>query len=498
MGQEISASEFSADDVARFEQALRAETALARELFARHGYAPRTRMAGFELEAWLLDHNGFPKPCNQSFLARMADPLVVPELSRFNIELNGTPRPLQGAALSLLETELANTWARCLANAQADEATVVAIGTLPTLREADLDLASMTPARRYLALNQQVLAARGGRPLRLRIAPGQATDDAARGALDTSHADVMLEAATTSFQVHLQVPAAQVARHLNASMILSAPLVALAANAPFLFGRALWHETRIPLFEQAVDCGEGSDDSDGAGLPHDLGRTDLAHLGRRRVSFGSGYVGTDPTELFADNLARYPVLLPLVSEEPPQRFAHLRLHNGTLWRWNRLLIGFEPDGRPHLRIEQRVMPAGPSVADMIANAAFYYGCAHMLATAAQPPEAQLPFDAARRNFYLAARDGLGATIRWLDGRDHPVTEVLAELLAQAREGLARLDIDTADRERSLDLLAARLRTRRNGAAWQLAHHARHHDFFHLTADYLAHQRSGRPVHEWPL
>jgi hypothetical protein len=477
MGQEIATSRFSADDFARFGACLADETRLARETFAHGGFAAGGRVAGFELEAWLLDRNFFPSPCNQSVLARLDDPLVVAELSRFNIELGGTPQPLHGRALSLLEEELAATWAKCLRGAHEDEATVVAIGTLPTLRESDLDLATMTPSHRYLALNQEVLRARGGRPITLDIQGGGGHDH-----LATTHADVMLEAATTSFQLHLQVGALQMARHLNASMVLSAPLVALAANAPFLFGHTLWHETRIPLFEQAVDCG------------------DDAHPERRRVTFGAGYVGADPTALFADNLERYPVLLPMVaSDAPTGAFAHLRLQNGTLWRWNRLLIGFDGDGyaAPHLRIEQRVMPAGPSVADMIANAAFYYGCVYMLAHQAVPPETLLPFANARHNFYRSARDGLGASVTWLGGREVPVVELLEHLLPLAREGLQRQDLDTDDIDRFLDLLAVRLRTRRNGAAWQLAHHARHGDFFRLTADYLEHQRSAAPVHEWP-
>jgi hypothetical protein len=478
MGQEIATSRFSADDFARFRACLADETRLARDTFAHGGFAAGGRVAGFELEAWLLDRNFFPSPCNQSFLARIADPLVVAELSRFNIELGGTPQPLHGRALSLLEDELSATWAKCLRVAHEDEATVVAIGTLPTLRESDLDLASMTPSHRYLALNQEVLRARGERPITLDIAGG----GAGRDHLATTHADVMLEAATTSFQLHLQVGAAQVARHLNASIVLSAPLVALAANAPFLFGHTLWHETRIPLFEQAVDCG------------------DDAHPERRRVTFGAGYAGPDPTALFTDNLEHYPVLLPMCSDAPSAAFAHLRLQNGTLWRWNRLLVGFDGDGhdRPHLRIEQRVMPAGPSVADMIANAAFYYGAVYMLAHQAVPPEALLPFATARDNFYRAARDGLGATVTWLGGREMPVVELLEHLLPLAREGLQRQSLDAGDIDRTLDLLAVRLRTRRNGAAWQLAHHARHGDLFRLTADYLEHQRSGLPVHEWPL
>lgn len=476
MGQDISATRFTSDDFGQFRQRLAEETRLARDAFASGGFASAGRVAGFELEAWLIDRHHFPAPCNQRFLERLADPLVVPELSRFNIELNSTPQRIEGKALSRMEAGLSGTWARCMAAAHAEEVTVMAIGTLPTLRESDLDLGSMTPSNRYVALNREVLRARAGRPIVLDIHGMTGSTDH----LATTHADVMLEAATTSFQLHLQVGASQIARHLNASMVLSAPLVALSANSPFLFGHRLWHETRIPLFEQAVDCGDG------------------AHPDGRRVTFGSAYLGEDPTEIFADNLARFPVLLPVLSDTPADAYAHLRLQNGTVWRWNRLLIGFEARGEPHLRIEQRVMPAGPSIIDMMANAAFYYGAVHLLATRAQAPEAAIPFEQVRENFYRAARDGLGARITWLDGRTLPVTAVLEALLPLAREGLRLQDIDEDDIDRYLDVIAVRLRTGRNGAAWQLAHHARHADLFRLTADYLEHQRSGMPVHEWPV
>jgi gamma-glutamyl:cysteine ligase YbdK (ATP-grasp superfamily) len=174
------------------------------------------------------------------------------------------------------------------------------------------------------------------------------------------------------------------------------------------------------------------------------------------------------------------------------------LHNGTVWRWNRLLIGFDAANAPHLRIEQRVMPAGPTMVDMMANAAFYYGAVHMLATRPQAPETALPFAQTRANFYRAAREGLQAPQDWLPGQGGTAAQVLERLLPLAREGLVRLEVATADVDRYLDIIAVRLRTGRNGAAWQLAHHDRHGDLHRLTADYLAHQRSGMPVHEWPL
>ncbi|WP_313952140.1 glutamate-cysteine ligase family protein [Accumulibacter sp.] len=473
MGKEIGSDGFTEDDFARFGRRLEAETAHAREAFASGAFAKEGLVAGFEVEAWLVDEHFFPVPRNVSFLKRMDNPLVVPELSLFNVEINGTPQPLRGTALSQLENELKATWQQCIRAANEEGAALIAIGTLPTLRERDLSLASMSPFKRYAALNEQILRLRGGRPLAL--------DIAGIDTLSATHDDVMLEAATTSFQVHLQTPAAEVARTYNASLMLAAPLVALAANSPFLFGRALWHETRIPLFEQAVDCCQPG------------------HPEHMRVTFGSGYLDDDPTTCFAENLSAYPILLPYEEPGPLSSYAHLRLHNGTIWRWNRMLIGFDANEVPHLRVEQRVMPAGPSLVDMIANAAFYYGVVRLLARLAGSPESQLPFAVARDNFYRAARYGLEAQLVWLNGRNENVAELLLrELLPLAREGLSELNLASADIERYLEVIAGRLHSRQNGAAWQLAHYAKHQDFFRLTADYLEHQSRFMPVHEWPI
>jgi gamma-glutamyl:cysteine ligase YbdK (ATP-grasp superfamily) len=292
--------------------------------------------------------------------------------------------------------------------------------------------------------------------------------------LELLHEDVMLEAATTSFQVHLQTPLEQAVRHYNAAQILSAPMVALAANSPFLFGKQLWDETRVPLFEQAVDTRE-----------------------ERRVTFGAGYLEHSPLEGFIDNLRRFPVLLPVAFATGEGRFCHLRLHNGTIWRWNRLLLGLD-DAEPHLRIEHRVMAAGPSIPDMIANAALFLGAAHSLALADIAPETRLPFASARANFYRAARDGLRAQIVWLDGKPIAITTLLREeLIPQACAGLDRLGIDPNESRHYLDIIRARLDSGQNGAVWQKTYLARHgRDFVRLTAAYLEHQHSGKPVHEW--
>ena len=474
MGQEIDRIAFGRPDFEEFSSRLAEETALLESWLGEGQFEQSAYVGGFELEAWLLDSNYFPLPANQAYLARLNNPLVVHELSKFNVELNGTPQPLIGRALRCLEEELTSTWRQCLEVAHEFEGTLIMIGILPTVREQDLSLANISPLNRYYALNQQVLESRKGRPIRL--------DIQGREHLRLTHADVMLEAATTSFQVHLQAPADEAVRYFNAAQILSAPMVALAANSPFLFEKCLWEETRIPLFEQAVDVGDNA-------LPE-----------RRRVTFGSGYLQHSVIECYRENLTRYPVLLPIQFDAGPQELRHLRLHNGTIWRWNRMLIGFNAAGTPHLRVEHRVMSAGPTIVDMIANAAVFLGASRFLAGLRAPPEADLPFLTARENFYRAAREGLDAPIVWLDGSEVGLRTLLTdEIFPMARERLKLLGADEEDIERYLDVARARVRTGFNGAAWQRAHVERYgRDFFRLTADYLERQRSAMPVHEWQV
>ncbi len=475
MGQEISAAGFTEADFKAFAERLATETQLLRQFHAEGRFSNGGPIIGLELEAWLVDRNFWPAPHNQSFLKRLGSPLVVAELSRFNIELNAPPQRLGGEGLRQLEDVLTLTWHACVTNAHEDVDTAIAIGTLPTLRESDLTLDNMTPSNRYVALNTEVIKAREGNPLRIDID----CHDPQGEHLKTTHLDCMLEAATTSFQLHLQVPHGALAATLNASSILSGPLVALAANSPFLFGKPLWHETRIPLFEQSIE---------------QVGDERSLH----RVTFGTGYAGSDPTSIFGENLDRYPPLLPFIDHDDIESLGCLRLHNGTIWRWNRTLVGFDDDGTPHLRIEQRVMPSGPSVIDMIANAAFYYGAVHMLAKRCAAPEERLPFEDARTNFYACAKHGMGAEIAWFDGTRRPVRDVLMELVLLAEEGLKEQGVSEELIERYLDVISLRIASGRNGAAWQLAHYAKYGDVFRLTADYLEHQRSGMPVHEWPV
>ena len=473
MGQEIGTPDFTPDDLAEFRHRLEQETRLLASWLTAGALPAGPKVGGFELEAWLVGPDLRPLPRAPDLLARLADPLVVPELATFNLEFNGTPQILAGKALSTMAAELDRTWGHAQKVAGGLGARLAMVGILPTVRPEDLILDHMTPRNRYRILNAQLGALRGHQPLRL--------DIQGRDRLVLTREDVMAESATTSFQIHLRVPPQEAARVYNLSKLLSAPLVAVGANSPYLFGRDLWRETRIPLFEQTCAMGE-------SGL-------------RERVSFGLGYVKESILECFAANLAAYPVILPELHDEPPERLAHLRLHNGTIWRWNRPLIGFDPDGSPHLRIEQRVVPAGPTVLDLIATAALYFGAIQDLLGEADPSGALIPFAVAQSNFYAAARLGLEAELIWLDGRTATARTILTQdLLPRARRGLRDLGIDDDEIDTWLGIIAARLRSGRTGADWQRAWVERHpdQDMAGLLHAYLDQQQSGRPLHEWSL
>ncbi|MCP3670100.1 MAG: glutamate--cysteine ligase [Gammaproteobacteria bacterium] len=472
MGQEITDSHFEPEDFAAFEERLGRETLLLNRWLDEGRFESGPNVGGFELEAWLVDADIRPAGIVEPYLKRLDDPLAVPELATFNVELNGTPRQLQGAALTSMQTELSATWERCNSVAAELDARLAMIGILPTASTADFTLANMSPLHRYHALNEQVLIRRGGEPLRLQVE--------GRDKLLLEQSDVMLEAAATSFQIHLKVNVDEGVRFYNASKILSAPMVALSANSPYLFGADLWDETRIPLFEQAVAVGDSKLD--------------------RRVTFGVRYIEDSIAEYFQTNWRRYPVLLPRLMDEPEESLAHLRLQNGTIWRWNRPLIGFDAENRPHLRIEHRVVPAGPTIVDSIANAAFYFGAVATLSRQQVAPETLLTFEQAQDNFYTAAKHGLRAEVRWLDGKLVGIQELCSkQLMPLAREGLLSMGIDAEEVAHWLGIVQARVSSMQNGAAWQRAWVEKNgSDMQGLTETYLQRQASGIPVHEWVI
>lgn len=471
MGDEVSAMEFTQDDFDRFDRHLRDETRLLHEWFEKDKFSHMHGVYGCELEAWLVDEHSRPQPVNEDFLDRFGDDMAVPELSAYNVEFNCLPHPLKDHAISIMAEDLADIWNRAGQTAAEMDLNLAMIGILPTIEDRMLNLQTMSPRNRYFAMNRETCRLRGPEPVHLDIEGVEH--------LVTDHDDVMLESAATSFQLHLQVAPDKAARYYNASKITSAPLVALAANSPFLFGRDLWAETRIPLFEQALSLHE----------------RDYSE----RVTFGIRYLEDSLFGAFYANQQRYAVILPQSFEdEPPEMMSHVRLHNGTIWRWTRPLIGFDEDGTPHLRIEQRVIPAGPTVSDMAANAAFFYGLCHSLATMDERPEYDLTFSHARDNFYAAAKDGLEADITWLDGKTANIRDlILDRLIDVAHEGLNDLKIADDQAAKWLGIIRERVSSGQNGATWQREYVRQHNAGMNeLTEAYIKRQGDTVPVHEW--
>ncbi len=472
MGQEVDGDQFDTEAFTAFEQRLNEETAALESWFLEQRFSHRAWMAGFELEAWLMGPDALPLAMNDAFLEALGNDLVVPELSRFNVEINGSPTSLQGRAFSRLEDELVHNWDQCQDVAEELGAQLLMIGILPTLAPEMLNLGNMSSLKRYKALNNRLMALRHGQPFELQID--------GREQIRRTHPDLMLEAAATSFQIHLQVRQIDAVRLYNAALAVSGPMVAVSANSPLLFGHDLWDETRIPLFEQAVAAGSDA---------------------WQRVSFGRDYCRASLFELFEDNRDHYPVLIPAQRDEGIASLAHVRFHNGTIWRWNRPLIGFDHDGLPHLRIEHRVVPAGPTVIDSIANAALFYGMVATLGRRSTPIEDELPFSAARDNFYACARHGLDAQVQWPGGRGQADVRTLLTdvLLPEARVGLIWLGVPTREVDHYLDVIEGRLRADQTGARWQRRWAERHgRNLAELTLAYLERQQGGEPVHRWTL
>ncbi|GGQ46065.1 glutamate-cysteine ligase family protein [Couchioplanes azureus] len=449
-----------------------------------------SRMTGLEIELNLMDADAEPAMRNAEILADLADPMFQTELGQFNLELNARPRMICGDGFADYERDLLDSLARAEERARKSDATIVLIGSLPTLKPDHLVLANLSANERYRALNDQIAGARGEQ---------FSVDIRGVERLQTANDSIAPEAACTSVQFHMQVPPDKFAAYWNASQAVAAIQVAIGANSPYLHGRRLWAETRIALFEQATDT-----------RPEEL----KAQGVRPRVWFGERWI-TSVFDLFEENVRYFPPLLPILDEEDPiavlQRgqvpsLGELRLHNGTVYRWNRPVYDVM-NGRPHLRVENRVLPAGPTVADMLANAAFYYGLTRQLAEEERPIWSRLPFPAAEDNFHAAARRGMETTIHWPGTGERPVSDLVRDvLLPRAHQGLAKFGVGAAHRDRLLGIIEGRCRTGRNGATWQTAAvwHAEHHKgldrdaaLHDMLLRYSAHQQTNEPVHTWP-
>jgi hypothetical protein len=445
-------------------------------------------LTGMEIECNLVDGNYQPAMSNQDVLTAIADPAYQTELGAYNIELNVPPRPLAGCAGAELEAEVRASLNTAETKANVGGAHIVMIGILPTLMPEHLAAGWMSESTRYQALNDSIFTARG-EDIQIDITGPEP--------LSLNSASIAPESACTSTQLHLQVSPADFANNWNAAQVLAGPQLALGANSPYFFGHHLWSETRIELFTQATDT-----------RPDEL----KAQGVRPRVWFGERWI-TSIFDLFEENVRYFPSLLPEVFNEDPvaelaagrtPHLSELRLHNGTVYRWNRPVYDVV-DGRPHLRVENRVLPAGPTVIDMLANSVFYYGMLRTLSDEDRPLWTKMSFAAARQNFLEAARRGIQANLYW-PGLGEVSTEelVLNKLLPMAHEGLTRWGVATAVRDRLLSVIEGRARTGRNGATWQvstvqtLQEHGmtRPAALAEMLRRYCDHMHTNEPVHTW--
>ena len=471
MGQEIENKVFTKDDYVKFRQYLEKETELLTSWFNDGALSNDGLMGGFEIESWLLNESFQPAPNNKEFIAKFDSDLASPELAKFNLEFNNTPLELLDSALSDFHQESINIWenAQKVAANLSDPSSLLLIGTLPTLSLSDLNEHSMSDMNRYRALNNEIMMRRKKKPVHLFIQGHEL--------LDLYSHDVMLEASTTSFQIHTKVPAKDAHHYYNASTIISAPLVAITANSPYIFGKNVWSETRIPLFEQSID-------------------TNNPNAPIKRVSFGSGFAQESILECFCENLNDFHILLPIIAENNTN-LAHLRLHNGTIWRWNRPLVGFSDTNEAHIRIEHRAIAAGPTIIDMIANAAFYYGLQMFWSQRLKQGHALPLFEETKDNFYIAATGDLHSTIKWFGKSMDLKSLLLNELLPQAEQGLNELQICPEDINKYLSLIEARIINEQTGANWQRKYVSSHNcDMTELTYAYQILQKTEQPIHSW--
>jgi gamma-glutamyl:cysteine ligase YbdK (ATP-grasp superfamily) len=490
MGRDIQAIKISGDDRRKYREKLQCSLDVFARMLRESLFESDPSQVGLEIELNLVDEHGAPSMRNADVLDAIADPAWATELGQFNLEINVPPRQLDGDALADLEAEVRASLNAADAKARGTGSRLVMVGILPTLAEHHLHEGTLSANTRYRVLNEQIFAARGEN-MRIEI-------DGAEQLL--THADsITPEAACTSVQLHVQVSPDAFASYWNAAQAIAGVQVALAANSPFLFGRQLWHETRITLFEQATDTRPA----------------ELKHQGvRPRVWFGERWI-TSVFDLFEENIRYFPALLPICEDEDPlaeidrgacPQLAEMSLHNGTVYRWNRPVYAVV-DGKPHLRVENRVLPAGPSVADIMANAAFYYGLVRALAEAQRPIWTQMSFATAAENLHMAARHGMDAHLYWPGAGDVPASElVLRRLLPLAREGLANWGVNPDHAGRLLSIIEQRCLTGQNGAAWQTATVAAltRHDgagrpeaLRLMTQRYIEHMHTNEPVHTWP-
>ena len=490
MGTMDVSHELQGDELRSFTRRLLADLRALETMIQEGMVETGVRRVGAEQEMFIVDGRFRPAMRSMEALERIDSPYYTTELGSFNLECNLDPYVFGGTCLSEMEAQLHELLA--LARKHLDDMGLapVLIGSLPTMRKGDLGLDSMAPVRRYGLLAQALDRLRGG-TFEFHI---KGIDD-----LIVQHDNVMLESCNASFQAHFQVGPEEFANLYNIAQVAAAPVLAVSANSPLLFGKRLWSETRIALFQQSIDT-----------------RRSAHHIRERspRVMFGNGWVQDSVMELYKEDVVRFEALMGGIHDEDPfealrqgrvPKLYALTLHNSTVYRWNRACYG-QTDGKPHLRIENRVMPSGPTPADEVANAAFWYGLISRLSHEHHDMREEMEFVDARTNFRLAARQGLRALFTWLDGKTYPAQALILDtLLPIAEQGLREAEIAEADIEKYLGIIDHRVSTGQNGSRWQIKSlHAmgeRGSTAEHMAAlvgATVARQKEDKPVSEWDL
>lgn len=489
MGEKEVQLEVDEKELRVFTQALLRDVHALQRMLDTGSIETGIRRIGLEQEMFLVDEMFRPAPVAVEALERITDPRITSEIGRFNLECNADPLLFGGDCLSRMEGELNSLLNTVYEATSTLGARPVLTGILPTLRKSDLTLDNMVPAKRYYALNDALTRLRGG-PYVLSI---KGTDE-----LRLTHDSVMLEACNASFQIHFQVGPEEFARMYNIALAATAPVLAAAVNSPLMLGRRLWHETRIAVFQQSVDTRQT--------MPEDR---EVAP----RVSFGRDWVHDSVLEIFQEDISRFKVILGREIDEDPfaaleagraPALKALQLFNSTVYRWNRACYGVGPDGAAHLRIENRVLPAGPTVLDEVSNAAFWFGLVSALVNEGSDIREKISFDAVRTNFVAAARHGLDAQLEWMNGETYTAQDLICgQLIPLAEIGLEAGGIDRADIDRYLGTIRERVQRRRTGARWLLGSLASmdqegtlEERMAALVAAMVDRQDAGRPVHEW--
>lgn len=488
MGQDIDEVTFSREDRARYREKVKQCLAVLRRMLDEERFEIERKLAGVEVELYIVDDDAQPVNINAELLERLESEDFQTELAQFNIEFNLAPHKLVGTVFREIEEELETAYDHAMSRARELGANALMVGILPTIEDLHVQLANISANPRYSLLNDQILEARG---------EDITVDIAGVEHLELTANSIMMEAAATSVQLHLQVSPGGFAGLWNSAQAISGPQVAVGANSPYLLGKQLWHETRIAAFAQSIDT-----------------RTEeLAAQGvRPRVWFGEKWI-EGVADLFDENVTYFPSLLPLLDDEDPEatldrgdipHLGELNLHNGTIYRWNRPVYGVAR-GKPHLRVENRVLPAGPTVVDTIANAAFYYGLVRAVTTMDEPITRAMSFQASEENFYAAAEHGMDAQLFWPGLGQVPASElVLRTLLPLAAEGLNEWEIKPRDRDTYLGIIEQRCLKRCNGSTWQIQTVRRLEEsgmnrrdaLIEMTRRYLANQKTNEPVHTW--